>query len=61
MKVNTKFYWGKTQQQNYIIVPTRTIVNLCMYVMTVTDMKQKHKSVFNRNQARKAIKGILYV
>ena len=41
MKDNTEWYWGKTQQQKKIIVPTHTIVHTCIYVIEVTEVKKQ--------------------
>ena len=40
-----------------MIVTTRTILHPCLDVMKVTEVKQIHKSVWNRNQSHKAIQG----
>ena len=55
IKDNTKCYWGKSQQQKNIIVPTRTIVYTCLDVMTLTEAKQIHMNLCNRNQVCKAL------
>ena len=53
MQDNMKEYWGKLSQK--INVSTCTIVNPCLDVMTVTEVKQIPKGVFNINKARKNI------
>ena len=40
-----------------MIVTTRTILHPCLDVMKLTEVKQIHKSVWNRNQSHKAIQG----
>ena len=53
MQNNTKWYWGKSKQQNNMIVSTCTFVRPCLYVIIVTEVKHIPKNVYNRNQARK--------
>ena len=55
IQYNKKCYWEQIQQQNNIIVPTRTIVHTCLNVMEVTDVKQTPNSVCNRNHAHKSL------
>ena len=55
MKYNTNRYWVKLQQQNNIIVTTHIIVHPCLYVMSVTELKQIPKSVWDINQARNTL------
>ena len=52
---NSKCYWEQIQQQNNIIVTTRTIVRTCLNVLEVTDVKQTPNSVCNRNHAHKVL------
>ena len=53
IKNNTKCYWEKLKEQNYIIVTKRTIVHPWLYVMVVTAVKYIPKSLWNINQACK--------
>ena len=46
---------GKISAKNNIIVTTHTILNPCLDVMTVNELKQIPNIVCNRNQARKSI------
>ena len=55
MKYSTKWYWEQTQQQNNILVPTRTILHPCLDIMVVTEVKEIPNSLCNRNQAHKSI------
>ena len=57
MENNTYCYWGQLKQHNNSIVPTRTILHPCLDVMSVTDANHITNIVYNRNQARKALKG----
>ena len=50
-----KWYWGQSQDQKSITVPTCTIVHPCLDIMEVTDTKQIPKGVCNINQSRKAL------
>ena len=55
MKGNTQWYWEQKQQQYSNIFSTCTILHTCLDVMTGTEAKQRHKSVFNRNQAHEGL------
>ena len=51
---NKKSYWEQKTQQNNIIALTRTILNPCLCVITVTKVK-KLRSVCKKNQTQKVI------
>ena len=55
MQVDTNCYWNQHPQQNFIIVPTRTIIHPRLEVNEVTDFHRIPKSVCNRTQAKKSI------
>ena len=49
------WYWGHKKQQQLIIVPTLTSVHPCIYVVTVENVHDIPRSIFDRNQAKKAL------
>ena len=55
MQVDTNWYWNQQPQQNFITVPTRTILNPQLEVNSVTDFHAIPTSVCTRTQAKKSI------
>ena len=54
MKYNSKWYWGKSPQQNDIIIPKRTIVHPCLGIIAANEVRKTKKC--NKNQPCNAIK-----
>ena len=52
MQEDTNWYWDHKQQQQVIIIPTRTIVHPCLDVLEVKYVHDIAISVNNRNQAK---------
>ena len=55
MQVDTIWYWSKHTQQNFISVPTRTIIHTCLEVNTETDFHAIPTSVCSSTQAKISI------
>ena len=55
MQENTNWYWKQQPLQQIIIVPTRTILHPHIDVITIRYVKEIHKNVCNRIQAKQAI------
>ena len=60
MQVDTIWYWNQHPQQNFITVPTRTIIHPLLEVNAVTDFHAIPKSIFNMTQAKNSHQDILY-
>ena len=54
MQENTNSYWDQKNQEQVIIVQTRTIVHPCFDIVSVKDVHDIPKSICNRNNARQA-------
>ena len=55
MQVDTNWYWNQHPQQNFITVPTRTILHPRIEVNAVTDCHAIPASLCTRTQAKKSI------
>ena len=55
MQVDTNWYWNQQHKQNFITIPTPTILHPQLEVNAVTDFHAISTSVCNRTQAKKSI------
>ena len=53
MQENINYYWYHKNQQQVIILTTRTSVHICIDVVTEKRVNDIPRSIFNRNQAKK--------
>ena len=60
MQENTNWYWKQKSLQKNIIVPTRTITHPCIDVVSITDVEDTPKNVFNRIKEKNPYKDILF-
>ena len=52
MQENTNWYWEQKKYQQFIIIPTKTIVHTCLDVVSVQYVHGIPRSIRNRNQAK---------
>ena len=52
----TNWYWEQKNQQQVNIVPTRTILHQCLYVVEVKDVHDIPKSICNKNNAKQVLR-----
>ena len=52
-KEKKNHYWENKRYQQVIIVPTRTIIHLCLDVVAVKDVHGIPRIFFNRDQAKR--------
>ena len=55
MKIDTNWYWNQQPKNNFITVPTCTILHPQLEVNAVTDFHSIPRSVCTKTQANKAI------
>ena len=55
MQEKTNWYWEQKQQQQFIIIPTRTTVHICLDVMAVKYVHNIPGSVCKINQKKRSL------
>ena len=53
---NTNWYWEQKSRQQVIIAPTWTILYPCLDVVSVKDVHDIPKIIYNRNNAKRALR-----